>query len=793
MLLTRSPVGKHYSLHRLLMALRKLRHTVWAACVLVILTACGVGVETNGVGTVPTANLDVTITGTAQKGPFVKGSRVLINHLSENGDNTYETAVSAINDDLGNFQFPTKGVGPILIEADGINMNEITGSLSQERLQLRAIYNVTNEPTQRACINVLTHLAYKRILKLLSGGITVDVAIRQSEAEVIASLLSVMPISNVGQFTQLSLFSDQRKSQDGDAYLLALSAIVYQYATNRKNSNQGVSVDSQVPFLLNTLADEIAESGQITNKEILAELRKAMHDLKPDEIAVNLSSRIFDVAKVELHTANMNLFVDTDGDGTVNQIDKDDDNDGILDENDERPYTYGEKAALIDHANSMRLPSMQDVILTWEVSNYAKQLDIEFAQDRSFTADPKTYYTESRFLVIRFDLAGKYFVRARSKNHLGAPGEWSDVTEITVGEFSKTVLDDAPWDAFGMISTYDGGFIITGRTGTHEDPQKNSLGRIIKLDGQGTLLWDYTTEFPVSEFEALALSDNSIVAFGTYYDYSADAAFIGAPVFPWLALSKNGELKWQKQAYALSTRHILEHEGNLLTVRAENYPLVPALFRINPETGESARHSAPLTFLVDQASEWGEVYGLMRVRPDRLVLSYATRCNPTDLACGGARLSEFNTTGELFWTWKDPTRSEGGRRFRFDTFATVVQDNKFILGKPSLGGTHALIDRNGNLISEVGISGWRFSDAVLEIRTSRQGRLLTFSSNGNGTLVLSITDTERFSSRMVEIACNVNTPCKPIAFTSTSDGGLAMLYRQDDKQVLKKIADADKF
>lgn len=65
------------------------------------------------------------------------------------GEATFDTTLSETVDDLGNFKIPFKATGPILIEADGVHFNEVTGQLSQSRLQLRAIYNVIDHADQR--------------------------------------------------------------------------------------------------------------------------------------------------------------------------------------------------------------------------------------------------------------------------------------------------------------------------------------------------------------------------------------------------------------------------------------------------------------------------------------------------------------------------------------------------------------------------------------------------------------------------------------------------------------------
>lgn len=61
--------------------------------------------------------------------------------------------------------------------------------------------------------------------------------------------------------------------------------------------------------------------------------------------------------------ANIDLFIDTDGDGLVNAEDPDDNNDGIPDEIDPSPYVYSEAPVLIKTAVTNALAGKQEIFL----------------------------------------------------------------------------------------------------------------------------------------------------------------------------------------------------------------------------------------------------------------------------------------------------------------------------------------------------------------------------------------------------------------------------------------------
>lgn len=326
------------------MTIKKQINSAFIALLVVFITACGGGDSDGIVGTGLADGNDkikpFTITGAAQKGPYVKDTRVLINRLTATADGTSETTLGSITDDLGNFSFTFKAVGPILIEADGKHYNEITGELSATGdLRLRAIYNVNANPEQHAYINVLTHLAYSKIKKLAKSGVPIVEAIKQGEITVIHSFEAILPVANVVDFTELSLFNSEASRAISNGYLLALSATVSQYAMEKQKENRLSPVETELTYLLDNLSYSIADTGTLGSPALVAELQHASRQVRPDQVKANLLKLSKHATNTELPVANMDLFIDTDGDGFVNSVDDDDDGDGIIDSLDPSPYS----------------------------------------------------------------------------------------------------------------------------------------------------------------------------------------------------------------------------------------------------------------------------------------------------------------------------------------------------------------------------------------------------------------------------------------------------------------------
>lgn len=446
------------------------------------LVACGGDDGIVGTG-ISSDNIEVV--GSAEKGPYVKGSEVFVSTLTADGIPSSNTTLSEITDDLGSFAFHVQSPGPVLIAADGYHFNELTGRLSEGRLLLRAVYNASAASQQRAHVNVLTHLAYKRILALLAQGLNIDEALRQAESEVVAALRPVLPVSELTDFTQFSVYNIDANQAAGNGYILALSATVYQVAMQR-HEQQDSSMDAELTALLNRLADDMGDDGQISDTATVAELTAATRLLRPDEIRANLTTYSVNIRQEELPVANMDLYLDTDGDGTVNAEDEDSDNDGILDVDDNSPYVYSEPP-LLTSSVAAGLHSQTPFTLTWQTSEYAQQIEVQVARDTSFADLVVSEFVAGSSLDLSLD-AGVYHLRARAQSTIGGWGPWSVITELPVDAFAHAY--DFTFAGGGqayfpldpvMTATTDGGLALF--------LESSQGATLIKLDADGRIAW----------------------------------------------------------------------------------------------------------------------------------------------------------------------------------------------------------------------------------------------------------------------------------------------------------------
>lgn len=457
-------------------------------CLLVgALSACGGDDGIVGTGISPADTIgNIEVVGSAEKGPYVKGSEVFVSALAADGTPSANTTLSEITDDLGSFAFRVQSPGPVLIAADGYHFNELTGRLSEGRLLLRAVYNASAASEQRAHVNVLTHLAYKRILALLAQGMNIDEALRQAESEVVEALRPVLPVSELTDFTQFSVYDIDANQAAGNGYILALSSTVYQVAMQR-HEQQDSSMDAELTALLNRLADDLGDDGQVSDTATIAELTAATRVLRPDEIRANLTAYSVDIRQEELPVANMDLYLDTDGDGAVNAEDEDSDNDGITDDEDSSPYVYSEPPLLLTTSVAADLHSQTPFTLTWQTSEYAQQIEVQVARDTSFADLVVSEFVADSSLDLSLD-AGVYYLRTRAQSATGGWGPWSVITELPVDAFAHAYDftfaggEQAyfPLDPV-MTATADGGLALF--------LESSQGATLIKLDADGRIAW----------------------------------------------------------------------------------------------------------------------------------------------------------------------------------------------------------------------------------------------------------------------------------------------------------------
>ena len=450
----------------------------------------------------PTPPAPRVISGAVQKGPFIVGTLVYANRLSAAGQPTSDTIVTSTQTDIGTFAFELSEPGVLQLFADGYHFNEITGSLSQGRLTLNAILDATSAMAPRSYVNVLTHLTYNRTLSLLRSGMKAPDAIAKAQSDLVNALHPLFPANNLPVFTDMSVYNIGDSSPVGNAYLLAVSATAYQTAITRARVS-GTSVDAELTLLLNTLADDMAQDGDIDDRAVIDELIIASRALDPDAIRFNLKQRSVKAINAELAVADLNLFIDTDGDGIVNSEDPDDDNDNIADALDPQPYVkvvvtgwitslsptsvLTGVQVLIFQTNDARLVANVEYLVNGEVVGQASAPPYSFAFNPYFWGDEG----KADISVRVTDIGGN--VTVSQPISVAIAPEVASLLTLTPSNgavLSDTVTPTLSWVVGGRASKYE---VQLWDQWTYAQPLVNQLVNDSKLTSQplpvGTYQW----------------------------------------------------------------------------------------------------------------------------------------------------------------------------------------------------------------------------------------------------------------------------------------------------------------
>ncbi|MDH3989735.1 MAG: hypothetical protein OEV34_11425, partial [Gammaproteobacteria bacterium] len=326
-----------------------MRLQTWSLLSLVaLLAACGgggggggtTGSDTGG-NPPPTSGTARLVSATAEKGPFVIGSSVTVNRLDSQAQPIASTLTTETDDNLGSFSFSIEP-GPVSISVDGFHFNEITGSLANGRLTLRAIYEVQDTASQRAHVNLLTHLIHLRVETLVQAGSSITDAVQTAQTELTAQLSPIFGAFSPDSFVNYSVYASDSTSNDGAAYILAVSAGIYQFAINRGGTG---GFDAELALIVNNLSDDFAD-GVIDLQWILDGIDSASVQIDPAQLSSNLLDHAASVG-FTAEPADASLFIDTDRDGIMNANDDDDDNDGLTDDVDPDPLTPANKPPVI--------------------------------------------------------------------------------------------------------------------------------------------------------------------------------------------------------------------------------------------------------------------------------------------------------------------------------------------------------------------------------------------------------------------------------------------------------------
>ncbi len=254
------------------------KHLSLLIALVVLLAACNN--EDPSTGKTQALSKEV-LDGFVQKGPFINGTEISLFELDADLNQTGTNYTSQVLDNTGAFRFVNINLdNPVAeIKSDGFYYNEITGEISESRLVLYGLSDLTNRETCN--INVLSHLERSRLLYLLEQGSSFEEAKTQAESEILA-LFEIESGENA-EFENLSI--DAEGGENG--MLLAASVILQAFRSTAELSE-----------LLANISTDIRTDGVLDSESIGSDLLTYASILNLEDIRTKLESRYEDLGQV---------------------------------------------------------------------------------------------------------------------------------------------------------------------------------------------------------------------------------------------------------------------------------------------------------------------------------------------------------------------------------------------------------------------------------------------------------------------------------------------------------------
>ena len=226
--------------------------------------------NSNGSNTVEGAS----ISGFAQKGPFLNGSSLILSELNESFAQTGQTFTSQIIDNSGAFEI--NGISLVSnyasLRVDGFYFNEVCGQQSNSQITLNAISEIFDGRIIN--INVLTHLEKSRVEYLMNNNsLTITEAKSQAQSE-------ILDIFNISESINSSETLDISNQTNGDAVLIAVSSIL-----------QGFRAESDYSELMANIITDIRTDGELNSSSLQSQLVSQAILLNASDITSNLQNR----------------------------------------------------------------------------------------------------------------------------------------------------------------------------------------------------------------------------------------------------------------------------------------------------------------------------------------------------------------------------------------------------------------------------------------------------------------------------------------------------------------------
>lgn len=207
--------------------------------------------------------VDRTIAGVSQKGPFVVGSTVIL--METEGlslDTTGRKFIAQTRNSDGEFQFEHVNLKSsfAILSVEGYYRSELNiWNENRCNVHLNSVTNLKSR--SQVNINILSHLTFDRIVKLVQSGIPFDEAKNQAENEIVHAFGLER---NFDSLEDLNIFN----ASEGDALLLAVSSILETYKAAIYMGGDWEETCEKQQLYFDDLARDFADDGNLSQEAL---------------------------------------------------------------------------------------------------------------------------------------------------------------------------------------------------------------------------------------------------------------------------------------------------------------------------------------------------------------------------------------------------------------------------------------------------------------------------------------------------------------------------------------------
>ena len=244
------------------------------------------------------------ITGKLEKGPFLQGSKVTLYELNNNLSQTGKSYKTNTTNDLGEFSFDsslTLNSQYAELETNGYFYNETEGEESRAPITLNALVDLSGK--EMTNVNLITHLEFGRVKKLVQDGKSFKDAKKQAEQELLACFAITHRIDSPENISLMD-------GNDNAEILLAISSILLYRQSEARFSE-----------LISKFSTDFARNGTITDTNIRQEIQSGQYNINPKNIVKKMKEH-YTKKGVTISIEDFSQYVDRNGDGVLDKNDE---------------------------------------------------------------------------------------------------------------------------------------------------------------------------------------------------------------------------------------------------------------------------------------------------------------------------------------------------------------------------------------------------------------------------------------------------------------------------------------